>query len=250
MGRIGGLLAFVTALASPLAAGAEEPAAKAAEPASAAYARLDARVRDGRIARDAARREVARLVPLLAAEHAAGRCAVSPRDGWAFPLAGYDAGAIGGRRGSGYQPAGYDWFDGNRHGGHPAHDLFIRDRDQDGRDDRTGAAVVVRSVSSGLVVALNEEWDAASPLRGGKYVWVYDPASGGLFYYAHLARVAVAVGACVVAGTPLGEVGRTGVNAAKRRSPTHLHLMSLAVVEGAPRPRDLYRDLVRAGRAR
>ena len=55
-----------------------------------------------------------------------------------FPLKGYTFHSIGGTKGSGYQVQGYDFFDGSQHKGHPGHDIFIQDRDQDGVDDRTG----------------------------------------------------------------------------------------------------------------
>jgi hypothetical protein len=226
------------------------PAADAPDdrPAAIRFDRLDRLVRDGGIDRAEARRDLHRLLPELAAQFRAAGCRTSPRDQWVFPLAGYGPGAVGGRQGSGYQPEGYDYFDGNRHGGHPAHDLFIADRDQDGRDDRTHAPVAVRSVSSGLVAAVNPTWEAGSAVRGGIYVWVYDPDADALLYYAHLRETGVRPGDCVVAGSPLGAVGRTGAKAYPRRSPTHLHFSAFTVVDGAPTPRNPYRDLLRARR--
>ena len=47
-------------------------------------------------------------------------------DEWVFPVKGYNQDAIGGRGGSGYITAGFDFFDKNS-GGHPAHDIFIDD---------------------------------------------------------------------------------------------------------------------------
>lgn len=192
------------------------------------FDRLNTLVRDGKLAKSAARQDIFRALATIRQE-----CAVSGRDAArpevvAFPVAGYDLTAAGKGRRHGYVPRGYDYYDGNRHGGHPALDIFIHDRNQDGRDDRTGDQVPVVAMSGGVVVARETEWSAGSTLRGGKYVWVYDPSSERLYYYAHLAQVSAAVGAVVKSGDILGTIGRTGVNAYKKRSPTHLHLMILS----------------------
>lgn len=174
-------------------------------------------------------------------------------DNWVFPLQGYTPAAIGGK-GTGYRgERGYDFFQGNAHGGHPAHDVFIRDRNFDDLDDRTGKPVDVLSISSGIIVSISGVWKPDSMdakklqvLRGGICVWVYDPVRDGLFYYAHLRSVSCAVGQRVSAGGKLGEVGRTGKNAFPHRSPTHLHLMYLDYSSGIPKPRDIYSDLLHA----
>jgi hypothetical protein len=172
---------------------------------------------------------------------------------WVFPLRGYSPTAIGGR-GAGYRgERGYDFFSGNAHGGHPAHDVFIRDKDFNDLDDRTGKPVDVLSISDGLVVSMSPLWKPDSMdakkqqvLRGGICVWVYDPTLDGLFYYAHLRNTACHVGQLINAGDKLGEVGRTGKNAFPHRSPTHLHLMFLEFRDGVPKPLDIYPRLVQA----
>lgn len=179
---------------------------------------------------------------------------VAARSSWVFPLRGYGPAAIGGKHGEGYRAAAsYDFFDGNSHGGHPAHDVFIRDRDFDDKDDRTKQPVDVLSITGGVVVCVNREWTLDSmdskrlqSIRGGKYVWVYDPGSDGLVYYAHLREVSCVIGQTVQPGDRLGSVGRTGKNANPRRSPTHLHLMFLAMNDGRPRPVDIFVDLEKA----
>jgi len=163
-----------------------------------------------------------------------------------FPLKGYTGHSIGGKKGSGYQVQGYDFFDGNQHRGHPGHDIFIQDKDQDGMDDRTGNPVDVLSVSSGVVVSVNRDWEPLSPVRGGNYVWVYHPSQGRYSYYAHLAEIAVSIGQVVSRGDRLGTVGRTGLNAYPKRSPTHLHFSVHQSIAGVLRPLDPYFDLVRA----
>lgn len=169
---------------------------------------------------------------------------VMEEPGLLFPLMGYGTNAIGGRNGSGYRVNGYDFFDGNRHKGHPGHDLFIRDKDQNGLDDITGRPVLVLSASSGIVVSINLGWVPSSPIRGGNYVWTYNPLTNHYFYYAHLCHVFVGVGQIVSKGEPLGTVGRTGVNAYKKRSPTHLHFTVHESHDGYPKPVDPYRDFV------
>jgi murein DD-endopeptidase MepM/ murein hydrolase activator NlpD len=162
-----------------------------------------------------------------------------------FPLEGYTRSAIGGEKGSGYQAQGYDFFDGNRHKGHPGHDIFIRDRDQDGIDDSTGKSVHVISASSGIIVSVNPDWEPSSPIRGGNYIWIYEPIKSRYYYYAHLKEIFVEIGQTVSRGVRIGTVGRTGKNAYPMRSPTHLHFTVHRSAEGCPMPVDPYRELVK-----
>jgi murein DD-endopeptidase MepM/ murein hydrolase activator NlpD len=161
----------------------------------------------------------------------------------AFPLEGYTFRSIGGKDGSGYQPLGYDFFDGNDHKGHPGHDIFILDKNQDNLDDKTGNPVHVISVSPGIVVSTNTNWESSSLIRGGNYIWVFDPATKRYFYYAHLDKVFVTVGQVTSKGNPLGTVGRTGLNAYPKRSPTHLHFTVHQSTDGYPRPVNVYKEL-------
>jgi peptidoglycan LD-endopeptidase LytH len=164
-----------------------------------------------------------------------------------FPLRGYGPVAIGGTHGEGYIGKGFDLFDYNVRGSHPAQDIFIRDANQDSIDDRTGQPVDVLSMTEGLVLAVETGWNPGQAYRGGNWVWVYDPVRNGLFYYAHNSSVAVAMGDWVQAGQKLAEVGRTGFNAYKPRSPTHLHLMYLQIQpNGLPLPRNTYDWLLQA----
>jgi hypothetical protein len=202
---------------------------------------LNSAVRDGAIEREAARARLAALRERLRSEYAG---IGAPER--VFPVAGY--GPQCGEQGRGYRPAGYDFYDGNRHGGHPAHDLFIRDRDQDSRDDRTGREVPILAFSAGVVVAAEPQWTPGSALRGGVYLWVYDPALDRFCYYAHLGRSDVRPGQTVRAGEPLGVLGRSGKNAWARRSPTHLHFMVLAWDGGRMTPVNPWPELVRTAR--
>ena len=163
-----------------------------------------------------------------------------------FPLKGYGPSAIGGKGGSGYQAQGYDFFDGNRHKGHPAHDIFIRDTNQDGLDDITMKPVEVISASSGIVVSVNLNWEPSSPIRGGNYIWIFEPVKSRYYYYAHLNVILVKVGQVVSKGERIGTVGRTGVNAYPKRSPTHLHFTVHQSIDGYPKPMNPYSELTKA----
>lgn len=157
-----------------------------------------------------------------------------------FPLRDYNESHIGGH-GSGFRPRGFNLFDHGVQGSHPAHDIFIYDRNQDCIDDQTDQAVDVLAMRPGIVIATETSWTAESNYRGGNFVWIYDPCLDGLFYYAHHNRVVVEVGDEVVAGQKIAEVGRTGLNAVKKRSGTHLHLMYLQLTPDAvPVPVNTY----------
>ena len=204
---------------------------------------LNSRVRDGLVSKGTARTELsARLAAIRAEYYTRGGRDFAPAD-WVFPVAGYSAAAIEKMKGHGFKAGGYDFFSGNRHGGHPAYDIFIRDRNQDGRDDRTKKAVQIVSMTGGVVVALENEWQKGSRLRGGRYIWVFDPANDLLVYYAHNEKLFVEAGTIVKPGDLLAVMGRSGSNAAKRRSPTHLHFSVLRLVDGQPRPLAVYPEM-------
>jgi len=204
------------------------------------YNELNTLIRDGRIPREEAALELKRLLGEIHQQYYLRGGKDYPRSAWVFPLAGYDSSAIDNGRRHGYSAKGYDFFSGNRHGGHPSFDIFIRDRNQDMLDDRSGRAVEVLSMTGGIVVAVEKNWEYGSRLRGGNYIWVYDPATEKLLYYAHNNQLLVNPGDMVKPGDRMATVGRSGFNAAKRRSPTHLHLTVLRVIGGRPRPLDIY----------
>jgi hypothetical protein len=205
---------------------------------------LNTKVRDGEISKKDAIEEIKKLVPKIKKYFTDNGGVEYSYLKWVFPVKGYSYSAIGGTNGSGYNAKGYDYFDGNRHGGHPAHDIFINDRNQDDIDDNTGEPVDVLSMSSGVVVALEKNWDAKSDLRGGKYIWIYDTSTDALFYYAHNRKVIVNVGDIVKPGDKIAEVGRSGLNAYKKRSPTHLHFSFMPVKDGIVTPENPYEDLL------
>jgi murein DD-endopeptidase MepM/ murein hydrolase activator NlpD len=203
---------------------------------------LEKKIRDDLMERTVARARLAEL-HRAAVRGFSGAAQAPPRH---FPVKGSGPRDIGGKGGSGYVSDGYDFYDGNRHGGHPAHDIFIRDKDQDGLADDTGGPVEVVAFTPGVVVGVNRQWERGSAIRGGKYVWILSPSSERYYYYAHLGDVSVKVGASVEAGQRIGLLGRTGKNAFERRSPTHLHFMCLSFDEGRMSPCDTYRELLSA----
>ncbi len=206
-------------------------------PPCLAFDRFDKQIRDGELPRAEAERQFAEIMARLDG-HLAGSfpAAAAP---WIFPLRGYTLPTSGPDAAQGYVAAGYDYFDGNRHGGHPSYDLFIRDLNQDSLDDRSREPVTVVSLTAGIVVAAETAWETHSPLRGGKYLWIYAPTERLLLYYAHNRDLLVGVGEQVAPGTPIATIGRSGLNAFKTRSPTHLHLTVLTIANGQPKPVDI-----------
>src|SRR5262245_25083458 len=97
----------------------------------AEFDQLNTQVRDRLINKQAAQEKIRTLIPKIKEYfYASGGKSCEPGD-WVFPLEGYGPKAIGGSNGSGYIASRYDFFDGNKHLGHPAHDIFINDKNQD-----------------------------------------------------------------------------------------------------------------------
>ena len=93
---------------------------------------------------------------------------------------------------------------------------------------------------------MEKHWDKASPLRGGKYIYIYSPNDNAIYYYAHNNEVFVNVGQIINKGDTIATVGRTGLNAFKKRSPTHLHFMKLKLDDKFyPKSVDTYQDLLK-----
>ncbi|MEW6670014.1 MAG: M23 family metallopeptidase [Thermodesulfobacteriota bacterium] len=204
---------------------------------------LQRQIRDQAIPRLEARAGIAALHERLLKEYPSG----ASQQGFIFPVRGASIRDIGGRDGRGFVASGYDFYEGNRHGGHPALDIFILDRNQDGLRDNNGEPVEILAFAGGVVVGANGEWDETSDIRGGKSVWVFSPSLRRYCYYAHLKEVMVKPGDVVSPGAVLGLLGRTGKNAVKKRSPTHLHFMCLSFDGGRMTPHNPYEELRSVG---
>jgi murein DD-endopeptidase MepM/ murein hydrolase activator NlpD len=162
-----------------------------------------------------------------------------------FPIEGYDVASVGGN-GSGFVERKYNFLHGNAHRGHPAHDIFIHDTNQDGLDDNTGKPAYVIAMTDGIVLGAKIDWTEKDTLRGGNYLMLYNPNLDRYYYYAHNNEILVKVGDIVAAGTRIATVGRTGRSAFPKRSPTHLHLMVLKVTDEKGKPYNYYLELVTA----
>ena len=204
-------------------------------------------IRDGKLSKEKIISKLILFIPYLKNEYYRQGGKDYNTNNWVFPLQGYTSRNIGGNNGEGYVEGKYNFFDGNKHTGHPAHDIFINDANQDCLDDKTKEQVNVLSVSGGIVVAIEQEWDTSSNLRGGKYVWIYEPHTNSLYYYAHNDTVFVKTCDIVEPGDKISIVGRTGLNAYKKRSPTHLHFMLLTLKEDLTLvPVNPYENLIKA----
>lgn len=211
------------------------------------YNLLNDKIRDSKISTEDALKLLQVLMTKIKSEYYKNGGKDHPLSEWCFPVKGYSAKTIGGRNGSGYIASGFNYLDGKRHVGHPAQDIFIVDKNMDCVEDYLKKPINVLSMTGGVVVAFDTSWAEGSSLRGGKYVWVYDPFSSSLFYYAHNDKVFVNPGQLVKPGDSIATVGRTGLNADKKRSPTHLHFMWLKLgPDFYPRPVNPYQSLVKA----
>ena len=167
---------------------------------------------------------------------------MTARTDWVFPMNNLTSFYFR-DNGNDYKVTGYDYFQGSNSKGHPAHDIMILDKNKDLLDDSTLKPVDIVSMSSGVVVAVDNSWAIGSKLRGGKYVKIFDVTNNGIFYYSHLSVVTVNPGDIVNAGDKIGEVGRTGRKAILPAGKTHLHIAFLVSNDGYPEPEDIIKDL-------
>lgn len=209
-----------------------------------AWNRYEKQVRDQSLPKDTL---IARVPAVYASIR--GLAAEPSRDTgflWGIPVAGASLRDVGkggfrpGIRYGGSKVKGYDFFDGNLHGGHPAYDIFIRDKDRNAKDDGTDLPVEVLAPEDMILISKEDSWTPGSDMRGGKYAWALIPRADMLIYFAHLDTIYANPGDRVTAGKSFGRVGRTGKNAWAARSPTHLHFMVLRVAGGALRPVDYF----------
>ncbi|MFH0754040.1 MAG: M23 family metallopeptidase [Candidatus Omnitrophota bacterium] len=89
----------------------------------------------------------------------------------------------------------------------------------------------VLSLTDGIVIVARDNWyldENNMPKNGlsskaGNAVLIYDPWHKIYTYYAHLNTVNIKEGQKIFAGTKLGTVGTTGLNASKKEKSPHLH---------------------------
>jgi murein DD-endopeptidase MepM/ murein hydrolase activator NlpD len=209
------------------------PASSQAPPSQADWQVFERKVRDGAISYQEGEKAIAEWAERLERWFPQARF----RKNTFFPLKGYSMKDVGGKNGDGYRPEGYHFLDGNRHRGHPAQDIFVKDQNQDGIDDLTAKPVEVLALAEGIVLSSFSDWkktDHSLEIRGGNYVWICHPALRVLSYYAHLEKVFVRTGDRVQGGETVATLGRSGKNAWLPRSPTHIHLMILSFEDMNP----------------
>lgn len=210
------------------------------------WEKFEIMVRDGVLKEQEGKKILEKIILLLDTQY---RKKIKSTTTWTFPLEGYDYNVMDKNNFlpnivyGPYGVKGYNFFDGNRHGGHPAYDIFIRDKNQDCLNDITKLPVNILSMVDCVVLSTNSGWEKGSKIRGGNYIWCYSPSEKKFFYYAHLNQIFVSPGQIIKQGEKIGTVGRSGFLAEKESSPTHLHLMVLEYKNGEMVPYDFYEKI-------
>lgn len=160
---------------------------------------------------------------------------------WKYPIAGFTEISYR-KNGNDYKDDSFDYFQGGEYKGHPAHDIFILDKDSNGIEDVTGKKVEAAAMVNGVIISIQTGWKPGDLLRSGNYIKLYEPESQAIFYYSHLDSVFATVGQFVKAGDIIGLVGRTGRKAIRGR--THLHIAYYKIEEGYPVPEDIFKQIL------
>ncbi len=205
--------------------------------------KTDLLIRDRKIDIDDARDSIANFVKLGIQDFKSRNVPGTTRSNWVFPMFGFTWCAYR-TDGKDYKDEDFDYFQGGEFHGHPAHDIFILDKDTNCIEDSTGNEVYATAMVTGIVLSKYDTWFRADYLRSGNYVKLFDPESRAIFYYSHLDSVFVNVGQLVKAGEPIGYVGRTGRKAIKGK--THIHIAYYKIDDGQPIPEDIIEDLYKA----
>lgn len=184
-------------------------------------------IKKGEIAPDIAQDSTRKLLADIKAYYIENGGKPCPDSFWYFPVQGYGMNMIGGKNGSDYIPGKYNFYNTYGNSSHPAHDIFINDKDQNSIDDNSNQPVQILAMTGGIVVSTEHFWDTTMTAKGGNYIYIYEPFSKMLYYYAHNDILWVALGDIVTPGQHIANMGRTGLNAYKKRSPTHLHFSML-----------------------
>jgi len=202
--------------------------------------KTDQLIRDRKIDKDDAIDSIIKYVPLAVQDFKTRDIPATKRADWVFPMIGWTSVSYR-TDGKDYKDEGFDYFQGGEFTGHPAHDIFIIDKDTNVFEDSTRQKVYATAMVTGIVISTYGTWFRADYLRSGNYVKLFDPESKAIFYYSHLDTVFVTPGQLVIAGEPLGYVGRTGRKAIKGK--THIHIAYYKIEDGEPVPEDIIKDL-------
>lgn len=162
---------------------------------------------------------------------------------WIFPVEGYNTKTCKLNKWDFMYKKKYNYFSTEISGDHPAFDLFIRDTNNDTKDDKTNNPVNILSVTGGIVIACVTDWSLEFNSSGGNNILIYDPYYNSIFYYAHNDKIFIKPGDIVKPGQVIATMGRTGKKAFLPGSPTHLHISYLKVKKNDLVPVNIYRNL-------
>jgi peptidoglycan LD-endopeptidase LytH len=200
----------------------------------------DQLIRDRKIDEDDAMDSIRLYVKLGKQEFKTRDIPGTKRSDWVFPMSGWTSVSYR-SGGKDYKDDRFDYFQGGEFKGHPANDIFILDANNDAIEDSVGTKINATAMVSGIVLSVYNKWFRQDYLRSGNYVKLFDPESEAIFYYSHLDTVFVTPGQLVIAGEPIGFVGRTGRKAINGR--THVHIAYYKIDDGHPIPEEIIKDL-------
>lgn len=203
----------------------------------------DQLIRDRKIDEDDAMDSIRLYVKLGKQEFKTRDVRGTKRSDWVFPMSGWTSVSYR-SGGKDYKDDRFDYFQGGEFKGHPANDIFILDENKDVIEDSAGTKINATAMVTGIVISTYNKWFKQDYLRSGNYVKLFDPESEAIFYYSHLDTVFVTPGQLVIAGEPLGYVGRTGRKAINGR--THIHIAYYRIDDGHPIPEEIINDLYKA----
>lgn len=202
--------------------------------------KTDQLIRDRKIDEDAAMDSIMLYVKLGKKEFKTYGIPGTKRSDWVFPMKDFTWYSYR-SDGKDYKDEFFSYFQGGEFKGHPAHDIFIIDKDTNSIEDSTGRHVPAVAMVTGIVLSTYSTWFRADYLRSGNYIKLFDPESEAIFYYSHLDSVFVKPGDLVKAGDEIGYIGRTGRKAIYGK--THIHIAYYKIEDGDPIPEDIINDL-------
>lgn len=86
----------------------------------------------------------------------------------------------------------------------------------------------IQAMKTGVVIQVERSWKKDDPfstasLKGGNSIIIYSPADKAFYRYCHTENVFINQGEQITAGTKIGTVGHSGLNASKPGHGGHLH---------------------------